>query len=387
MDIKQKSSSTDDSVGIVETKYYTYPDKIKLESGIEFGPITIAYETCGQLNEAGNNAILLLHALSGDAHVAGYNSPEDKKPGWWDSMIGPGKAFDTNKYFIVCSNVLGGCKGTTGPSSINPETGKPYALSFPVVTIEDMVNVQKILIDYLGIKSLLSVAGGSMGGMQAMEWVIHYPEFVKSAIVIASTSKLSAQGIAFNAVGRTAIISDSNWNDGNYYESEPPANGLSIARMIGHITYLSEESMHKKFGRKLQDKTSPDYNFNVDFQVESYLQHQGQSFVDRFDANSYLYITKAMDYFDLPSKYGSLALAFRQTRSKFLVVSFSSDWLFPPEQSKDVVKALMNTDKDVAYCAIESNCGHDAFLIEKDHQTRIINSFLKDISETNLSRV
>ncbi|MDD3014495.1 MAG: homoserine O-acetyltransferase [Candidatus Gastranaerophilales bacterium] len=379
MDIKQKNSSINDSVGIVETKYYIYPDKIKLESGIEFGPVTIAYETYGQLNKEANNAILLLHALSGDAHVAGYNSPEDKKPGWWDSMVGPNKAFDTNKYFIVCSNILGGCKGTTGPSSVNPETGKPYALGFPVITIEDMVKVQKLLIDHLGVNSLLSVAGGSMGGMQAMEWVIHYPEFVKSAIVIASTSKLSAQGIAFNAVGRTAIISDLNWNNGNYYESEPPANGLSIARMIGHITYLSEESMHKKFGRKLQDKTSPDYNFNVDFQVESYLQHQGQSFVDRFDANSYLYITKAMDYFDLPSKYGSLALAFRQIKSKFLVVSFSSDWLFPPDQSKDVVKALMNVDKDVAYCAIESNCGHDAFLIEKDHQTRIINSFLKDI--------
>ena len=379
MDIKQKSSSIDDSVGIVETKYYTYSDKIRLESGIDFGPVTIAYETYGQLNKEANNAILLLHALSGDAHVAGYNSSEDKKPGWWDSMVGPNKAFDTNKYFVVCSNVLGGCKGTTGPSSVNPETGKPYALNFPVVTVEDMVKVQKILVDHLGIKSLLSVAGGSMGGMQAMEWVINYPEFVKSAIVIASTSKLSAQGIAFNAVGRTAIISDSNWNNGNYYESELPANGLSIARMIGHITYLSEESMHKKFGRRLQDKISPDYNFSIDFQVESYLQHQGQIFVDRFDANSYLYITKAMDYFDLTAKYSSLALAFRQIKSKFLVVSFSSDWLFPPEQSKDIVKALMNADKDVAYCAIESNCGHDAFLIEKDHQTRIINSFLKDV--------
>lgn len=378
MDIKENFSPTEGSVGIVETKFYTFPDKIKLESGVELGPVTIAYETYGQLNNAGNNAIFLLHALSGDAHAAGYHSSEDKKPGWWDSMVGPGKAFDTDKYFIISSNILGGCKGTTGPSSINPETEKPYGLSFPVITVEDMVNVQKKLIDYLGINSLLSVAGGSMGGMQAMEWVIHYPEFVKSALIIASTSKLSAQGIAFNAVGRTAIISDPNWKDGNYYDSDSPANGLSIARMIGHITYLSEEAMHNKFGRKLQDKTSPDYNFDIDFQVESYLQHQGQSFVDRFDANSYLYITKAMDYFDLSKKHGSLALAFRKSKAKFLVVSFSSDWLFPPEQSKDIVKALMNADKDVAYCAIESNCGHDAFLIEKDHQTRIITSFLKD---------
>jgi len=378
MDTTQKINISEDSVGIVETKYYTYPDKIKLESGVEFGPITIAYETYGTLNAACDNVILLEHALTGDAHAAGIHSADDKKSGWWDSMVGPNKAFDTNKYFIVCSNILGGCMGTTGPSSINPDTGKPYALDFPVVTVEDMVKVQKILIDHLGITGLLSVAGGSMGGMQAMEWVIHYPEFVKSTIVIASTSKLSAQGIAFNAVGRTAIISDPNWNNGNYYNGESPANGLAIARMIGHITYLSEESMHKKFGRKLQDKTTPDYNFDVDFQVESYLQHQGQSFVDRFDANSYLYITKAMDYYDLPTKYGSLALAFRKNKAKFLVISFSSDWLFPPEQSKDIVKALMNTDKDVAYCAIESNCGHDAFLLEKDHQTRIIKSFLKD---------
>jgi homoserine O-acetyltransferase len=385
MDIKQNFSQINDSVGIVQIEYYTYPDKITLESGIEFGPITIAYETYGKLNDAGDNAILLLHALSGDSHAAGYYTKEDKKPGWWDSMVGPNKAFDTNKFFIVCSNILGGCKGTTGPSSINPETQKPYALDFPVITVEDMVKTQKLLVDYLGIKSILSVAGGSMGGMQAMEWVINYPEFVKSAIVIASTSRLTAQGIAFNAVGRTAIISDPKWNNGNYYTSEPPANGLSIARMIGHITYLSEESMHSKFGRKLQDKTAPDFNFDTDFQVESYLQHQGQSFVDRFDANSYLYITKAMDYYDVPSKYGSLAVAFGKSKAKFLIVSFSSDWLFPPEQSKDIVKALMNSDKDVAYCAIESKFGHDAFLLEQDHQTRIINSFLKDIFKGNNS--
>lgn len=376
----EKHDNINNSVGIVKTEYFSFSEKIKLENGVEFGPVTVAYETYGKLNESKDNAILVLHALSGDAHAAGYHSSEDKKPGWWNNMIGPGKAFDTNKYFIISSNFLGGCKGTTGPSSINPDTGKPYALSFPGITVEDMVKVQKKLIDHLGIKSLLTVAGGSMGGMQAIEWTISYPEIVKSAIIIASTSRLSAQGIAFNEVGRTAIITDSNWNKGNYYESEPPASGLSIARMIGHITYLSEESMHKKFGRKLQDNDNLALNLNLDFdtkfQVESYLQYQGKSFVDRFDANSYLYITKAMDFFDVPGKYGSISEALKSSRAKFLVVSFSSDWLFPPVQSKEIVRALMNADKDVTYCDIESPYGHDSFLLEEKQQTKIIKSFL-----------
>jgi len=269
--------------------------------------------------------------------------------------------------------------GTTGPSSINPETGKPYALDFPIITIEDMVKVQKKLIDHLGIDKLLCVTGGSMGGMQALEWSILYPEKVKSAIIIASTSRLSAQGIAFNAVGRSSIISDPNWNNGHYYEKEPPATGLSIARMIAHITYLSEESMHKKFGRKLQDKTSLDFNFDINFQVESYLKYQGQSFVDRFDANSYLYITKAMDYYDITQKYSSLANAFKNTKAKFLVISFTSDWLFPASHSKEIVRALMNIDKDVTYCDIESSYGHDAFLLEYNNQTKMIKSFLDDL--------
>ena len=266
-DIKTKPGS----IGIVKTQYFTFQEKIQLENGREFGPITVAYETYGKLNQDKNNAILALHALSGDAHAAGYNSPDDKKPGWWDDMIGPGKAFDTDKYFVICSNFLGGCKGTTGPSSINPKTGKPYALGFPIITIEDMVKVQKKLIDHLGINKLLCVAGGSMGGMQAMDWSLSYPENVRSAIIIASTSRLSAQGIAFNEVGRYSIISDPNWNNGDYYDKEPPSTGLSIARMIAHITYLSEESMHKKFGRKLQDKASLDFSFDINFQVESYL--------------------------------------------------------------------------------------------------------------------
>ncbi len=368
------------SVGVVETKYFTIEKNITLECGEEFGPITVAYETYGRLNGKKDNAILVLHALTGDAHAAGYHSETDVKPGWWNDMIGPGKAFDTDKYFIISSNMLGGCMGTTGPSSINPNTGKAYGTDFPVITIEDAVKVQKELVDYLGVKKLLSVAGGSMGGMQALMWAIGYPEMVDSTILIASTSKLSAQGIAFNAVGRNAIISDPAWNNGDYYDKEnKPDQGLSIARMVGHITYLCEEAMHKKFGRKLQNKTKPDFSMDIDFQVESYLQHQGEVFVDRFDANSYLYITKAVDYFDLGKKYGSLDEAFKLTNAKFLIMSFTSDWLFPTEQSKEMVNALLRTGKDVSFCEIESPCGHDAFLLEFETQTNIVKSFLKDV--------
>lgn len=364
---------------IVKTEYCTINKKIKFESGVEFGPITVAYETYGKLNEAKDNVILVIHALTGDAHAAGYHSENDKKPGWWDDMIGPDKAFDTNKYFVVATNILGGCSGTTGPSSINPETNKPYGLSFPVFTIEDTVKVQKEVLDYLGIDSVYAVAGGSMGGMQAMQFVMSYPAMVKSAILIATTSRLSPQGIAFNAVGRNSIISDPNWNNGDYYDKEnKPDRGLSNARMIGHITYLCEEAMYNKFGRRLQDKDHYDFNFDVDFQVESYLQHQGQVFVDRFDANSYLYITKAVDYFDPASKYGSLQKAFEKSNAKYLIISFDSDWLFPSVQSKEIVNTLMNLGKDVSYCEIKSPCGHDAFLLEYDVQSKIIKSFLND---------
>ena len=368
------------SVGVVETKYYTLEKNITLECGEEFGPITVAYETYGRLNGKKDNAILVLHALTGDAHAAGYHNESDIKPGWWNDMIGPGKAFDTDKYFIISSNMLGGCKGTTGPSSINPKTGKAYGTDFPVITIEDTVKVQKELVNHLGVKKLLSVAGGSMGGMQALMWAITYPEMVESTILIATTSKLSAQGIAFNAVGRNAIISDPDWQNGDYYDKEnKPDRGLSIARMVGHITYLCEEAMHKKFGRKLQNKSKPDFTMDIDFQVESYLQHQGEVFVDRFDANSYLYITKAVDYFDLGGKYGSLEEAFKLTNAKFLIMSFTSDWLFPTSQSKEMVNALLKANKDVSFCEIESPCGHDAFLLEFETQTNIIKSFLKDV--------
>lgn len=362
------------TLGIVETKIFNIKENILLESGKKLKNVQVAYETYGELNEAKDNAILLLHALTGDAHAAGYHKG-DKKPGWWNDLVGEGKAFDTDKYFVICSNMLGGCKGTTGPSSINPDTNKPYGLDFPVFTTEDVVKVQKKLIDFLDVKKL-RIAGGSMGGMQAMEWAIRHNDMVTHAIIIASTSRLSAQGIAFNAVGRNAIISDPKWNKGNYYEGEKPEKGLAIARMVGHITYLCEEAMHKKFGRRFQDKSSPDFHFDVDFQVESYLEHQGQTFVDRFDANSYLYITKAVDYFDLAKKYGSLEQAFSKTNAKFLIIAFSSDWLFPPEQSKEIVNALIKNQKDVSFCKIDSPCGHDAFLLEYETQSKIIKSFL-----------
>lgn len=364
------------SVGKVETKFYNYNGKITLSSGREFGPVQIAYETYGTLNDAKDNAILILHALTGDAHSAGYHSENDKKAGWWDEMIGPDKAFDTNKYFVISSNVFGGCSGTTGPSSVNPETGKRYGLSFPVITIEDTVTVQKLLIDYFGIKKLI-VAGGSMGGMQAMSWAASYPEYVTKTIVIASSASSNAQSIAFNAVGRNAIFSDTNFNNGDYYDGDYPERGLSVARMIGHITYLCQESMHKKFGRRLQNKEKLTFDFGIDFQVESYLQHQGLSFVERFDANSYIYITKAVDYFDLEEQYGSLEKAFEKSNSSFLIISFSSDWLYPTHQSKEITQALVKAKKDVSFCEIKSPCGHDAFLLEFDTQTNIIKSFLK----------
>ena len=360
---------------LTETKILKINEPLELDCGKVLKEYEIAYETYGELNENKDNCILLLHALTGTAHAAGYHEG-DTKPGWWNDMVGSGKAFDTDKYFVICSNILGGCSGTTGPNSINPDTNEPYGLTFPVITIEDSVRVQKRLIDYFDIKKII-VAGGSMGGMQALEWSVTYPEYVKKTIIIASTSKLSAQAIAFNAVGRNAILSDENFNNGNYYNSEKtPEKGLAIARMIGHITYLSEASMHNKFARNLQDKENFDFNFNVEFQVESYLQHQGQIFVDRFDANSYLYITKACDYYDVASKYENLEKAFERTNSKFLIISFSSDWLFPSNQSKEIVNALIKNGKEVSYLEIQSNAGHDAFLLEFEKQTKVIRSFL-----------
>ena len=369
----------ENSVGIVKTetiRVVEQDEPLELESGKRLGPIDVAYETYGELNEAGDNAVLICHALSGDAHVAGVNSPEDKKPGWWDVMVGPGKGIDTNKYFVICSNFLGGCSGTTGPGSINPETGKAYGLDFPIITIADMVKVQKLLLDKLGIKELLGVTGGSIGGMQVLQWAIAYPDFVKSAIAIATSTHLGAQSIAFDAVGRNAILADSNFSDGQYHGAKGPDRGLAIARMIGHITYLSEQGMRAKFGRKLRGAESYSYDFNSEFAVETYLDYQGQSFVERFDANSYLYITKASDYFDLQKDYGSLEKAFANTKSRFLIISFASDWLYTPSQSEDIVNALVVSGKDVSFCNIASDYGHDAFLLEPETLGSFISSFL-----------
>lgn len=375
-----------DSVGIVKTKYFRFaepPDELVLSSGERLGPITIAYETYGKLNRTATNAILIFHALSGDAHAAGYHSPGDSKPGWWDIMIGPGKPFDTNKYFVICSNVIGGCKGSTGPSSINPATGKPYGVSFPSITILDMIKPQKKLIEYLGIRKLLSVGGGSMGGMQALQWIVTYPEATHSAILIATSPTHTAQAIAFNSVGRYAIITDPNWNGGNYYGKKNPDIGLSLARMIGHITYLSEESMHQKFGRKtVKQKNQNEFDFVREFEVESYLQYKGESFIKRFDANSYLYITKAIDCFNIQNGKKNLAEALKEVKAKCLVISFTSDWLYPKEQSLKIVKALKINGVDTTYCNLESNYGHDAFLIDDPKLKKVIAGFLNSLDES-----
>jgi len=370
----------ENSVGIVQTQTMRLVDEsepLKLACGKTFAPIDVAYETYGKLNDAGDNAILICHALSGDAHVAGYNSPDDEKPGWWDVMVGPGKGIDTNKYFVICSNFLGGCSGTTGPSSINSQTGKPYGLDFPIITVGDMVRVQKLLLDKLAVPQLLAVIGGSIGGMQVLQWAIEYPDFVRAAIPIATTTHLGAQSVAFDAVGRNAILADANFTDGQYHGAKGPDRGLAIARMIGHITYLSEQGMREKFGRQLRSAEEYSYDFNSEFAVETYLDYQGRSFVERFDANSYLYITKAADYFDLAKDYGSLEQAFADVESRFLVVSFASDWLFTPRQSGAIVDALTANRKDVSYCNIASPYGHDAFLLEAETLGAFICCFLK----------
>jgi homoserine O-acetyltransferase len=363
-----------ESVGIVETEVFNLPEELVLDNGKKLKDVNIAYETYGKLNPEKSNAILICHALTGDAHAAGLHSGESKA-GWWDTLIGPGKTIDTDRYFVICSNVLGGCKGSTGPSSVNPETGKEYGTSFPFITIKDMVKTQKELVDHLGIKKLFAVIGGSMGGTQVLQWSVTYPDSLSKAIVIASTARSSPQQIAFSEVGRMAILSDPDWNNGDYYSGNAPIHGLALARMIGHITYLSDDSMHQKFGRRLQDKQKPDYNLDFDFQVESYLHYQGQSFTKRFDANSYLYITKALDYFDL-AVTGSLIEGMKNAKAKFLIVAVSSDWLYPPYQSKEVVSALSANDIDVTYREIESNYGHDAFLLESGQLGYIIGNFL-----------
>ena len=372
------------SVGVVEKKYFTFaepPSEMVLESGAHLGPVTLAYETYGTLAPDRRNAVLILHALSGDSHVAGYYSTEDEKPGWWDCMVGPGKGIDTEKFFVVCANIIGSCMGSTGPSSLNPATGRVYGLDFPVVTIGDMVTAQKALVDHLGIDRLLGVVGGSIGGMQVLEWCVRYPEMVVCAIPLATSMRHSALSIAFNEVARQSIMADPNWNHGNYYAGAKPALGLAVARMIGHITYLSDESMRLKFGRRLQDKSDFSFNFDADFQVESYLRYQGRKFVDRFDANSFLYITKAADYFDLGKQHGSgsAVKALSKARARFLVISFTSDWLYPTYQAREIVKALKKNGRDVSFCEIEAEWGHDAFLIPGERLPMLIRGFLERV--------
>jgi homoserine O-acetyltransferase len=372
------------SVGLVKTQTFTFAEDepMRLESGATLGPITLAYETYGRLNAERSNAILIVHALSGSAHAAGYHDPLDRKPGWWDQCIGPGKAFDTDRFFVICSNVIGSCYGSTGPSSLNPQTGRPYGLSFPVVTIGDMVRAQVRLIDHLGMDQWLCVAGGSMGGMQVLEWAANHPHRIKAAIPLATTAHHSPMLIAFSEVGRQAIYADPNWNNGDYYlTGKKPDAGLAVARMVGHITYLSEESMHKKFGRRLQKLEQYGYEFDTEFEVESYLKYNGNSFTRRFDANSYLYVTKAMDYFDLSRETGSLAAAFaKSAHVKFLVVSFTSDWLYPSYHSKELVSALTAAGADVTYLDILSTWGHDAFLLEVDTMTKLLGGYVQRLA-------
>lgn len=371
------------SVGIVKRQYFTFAqdEAMPLDSGETLGPVTVAYETYGRLNPERSNAILIVHALSGDAHVAGYHSADESDPGWWDDCIGPGKAFDTDKYFVICSNVIGGCQGSTGPGSTNPGTGKPYSLSFPVITVGDMVRAQAQLMDHLAIDKLMAVAGGSMGGMQVLQWTVDYPERVLAALPIATTARHSPMLIAFSEVGRQAIYADPNWNAGDYYDGPRPNTGLALARMIGHITYLSEQSMQSKFGRRLQKRERFGFEFDTDFAIESYLQYNGRRFTDRFDANSYLYITKAMDYFDLCNGHGSLVKAFANSSEiTYLVISFTSDWLYPTYHSKEMVGALTAAGADVTFTDLESTWGHDAFLLEVDTMTGLIGDFLERVS-------
>jgi homoserine O-acetyltransferase/O-succinyltransferase len=351
---------------------------LKLDAGVELAPFQIAYQTYGALNEARSNAVLICQALTGDQHVANVN-PVTGKPGWWETMVGPGLPIDTNRYFVICPNVIGGCMGSSGPSSTNPQTGEPWGLSFPVITIPDMARAQAMLLDHLGIEQLFSITGGSMGGMQVLQWCASYPERVFSALPLATATRHSAQNIAFHEVGRQAVMADPDWRNGRYIvEGANPRRGLAVARMGAHITYLSDAALHRKFGRRFQDRDNPTFSFDADFQVESYLRHQGISFVERFDANSYLYLTRAMDYFDLAADCdGVLANAFKDTPTRFCVVSFTSDWLFPTPESRAIVHALNAGGARVSFAEIVTDKGHDAFLLDEPELFAIVRGFLE----------
>lgn len=378
-------------VGLVQTQYrqlFSADNPLVLESGARLGPITVAYETYGELSPRGDNALFVCHALTGDAHLAGRHDADERKPGWWDSLVGPGRGLDTRKYFIICANVLGGCQGTTGPMSIDPTTGKPYGLRFPFLTVGDMVSVHRELVRSLGIEKLLAIVGGSLGGMQVLQWAAAFPESIHAVVCLAAASKLSAQGIAFNAVGRRAIQVDPEFHEGDYYGNECPTKygevgprtGLALARMVAHITYLSDVSIESKFGRKLQHSDQYAYQLQRDteFQVESYLHYQGKRFIERFDANSYLYLTRAMDYFDLAARYGSLETALGRGDARYLITSYNTDWLFPSSQSREIVSALVKMGRHVSYLELQSAFGHDSFLIEIAQLTELIVPFLAE---------
>ena len=359
-------------------RHVTLPGPLALDGGASLAQVDIAYETYGTLAADGGNAILICHALTGDQHVASAH-PITGKPGWWTRMVGSGRPIDPARHFVICANVLGSCMGSSGPASANPANGAPWAMRFPVITIRDMVRMQALLLDHLGVDTLAAVVGGSMGGMQVLEWAATYPARVRAAVAIASAARHSAQNIAFHEVGRQAIMADPNWRGGNYYGAgDPPSAGLAVARMAAHITYLSEEGLHEKFGRKLQEREQKRFGFDADFQVESYLRHQGISFVDRFDANSYLYITRAMDYFDLAEEHGGLlADAFRGTRTRFCLVSFDTDWLYPTPESRAIVHALGAAGAAVSFVELSSPFGHDAFLLEVPELFAVVDGFLR----------
>jgi homoserine O-acetyltransferase len=385
-------------VGLVEPHDFVCPQPFHFESGQTLPGFTVRYETYGRLNAARDNAVLICHALSGDYHCAGIHALTDPKPGWWNNFIGPGKAVDTNHFFVVCANVLGGCQGSSGPSSPDPDTGRPFGLAFPFVTIRDMVRAHKLLCDHLGLSSLYAVVGGSMGGMQVLQWGIEYPAFVRRLIPMATTARESAQAIAFNEVGRQAIMQDPEWHHGDYPKGGGPRVGLAVARMMAHITYLSDESMDLKFGRRKTAgaATSPSrepgveglaasppasgssaaYTFDVQFEVESYLRHQAESFINRFDANSYLYITRALDHFDLTAAHGSLEQAFAAIEAETLSIAFTSDWLFPSAQNREIVLALLRAGKRASYAELSTNLGHDSFLLESEELYTLVRSFL-----------
>jgi homoserine O-acetyltransferase/O-succinyltransferase len=371
------------SVGIVSTQFATLfepPHEMTLITGARLGPIRVAYETYGELSHERDNAIFVCHALTGDAHVAGRHAPTSRKPGWWDDLVGPGKGLDTNRYFVICANVIGGCQGTTGPNSIDPATGKPFGSRFPFLTVGDFVQVHSALVRHLGIEKLLAVIGGSLGGMQVLDWAARFPEQLRAAACLASAARLTAQGIAFNCVGRRAIVTDPNFHNGDYYDHPiGPNHGLGLARMVAHITYLSEASIEKKFGRRLQHGDHFGYEplQETEFQIESYLHHQGTRFVERFDANSYLYLTRAMDYFDLAESYGTLEKALGRTEARFLITSYTTDWLFPTIQSRELVDALVAARRHVSFVELTSPYGHDSFLLEVDPLSELLQPFLE----------